>query len=409
VVLVDEAYIEFGGETFLPDLPRYPNVLVGRTFSKAYGLAGMRVGILIGQPQSLDAVRAVTLPFNINGVAMAATLAALEDKDFLPRYAAQVAESRTRLYDACRALGLPFWKSAANFVLVQVGDAVPLVVQALAARGVHVRDRSKDPTPRVHPHHGWHARPHRRRDRGAGIRVPPGDRDEPIDDAFTRETTETQIRGRWPSMAAAAYDIRTGIRFFDHMLELFTRHGGFDLTLKASGDLDVDQHHTVEDVGIAWANPLLNSSGRSQGHQPRRLLRDADGTRRSPSSPWILSGRPHAVVDLKVRVRMVGDLQTELVHDFFDGFGRRRAGQRAREGVVRPIQSSPHRGGVQGVCDERFRVACAKDKRPREDAAEHEGAAVIALVDYGAGNLTSVRKALSALGAEFTTPASADV
>jgi len=146
VVLVDEAYIEFGGQTFLPDLPRYPNVLIGRTFSKAYGLAGMRVGILIGQPQSLDAVRAVTLPFNINGVAMAATLAALEDREFLPRYAAQVAASRIRLYEACRSLGLPFWESAANFVLVQVGDAVPLVVQALAARGVHVRDRSKDAT-----------------------------------------------------------------------------------------------------------------------------------------------------------------------------------------------------------------------------------------------------------------------
>ena len=145
IVLVDEAYIEFGGQTFLPDVPRYPNVLIGRTFSKAYGLAGMRIGVVIGQPQSLDAVRAVTLPFNINGVAMAAALAALEDKDFLPRYAAQVTESRKRLYDACRALGLPYWESAANFVLVQVGDAVPIVVQALAARGVHVRDRSKDP------------------------------------------------------------------------------------------------------------------------------------------------------------------------------------------------------------------------------------------------------------------------
>jgi histidinol-phosphate aminotransferase len=145
VVLIDEAYIEFGGQSFLSELPRYPNVLIGRTFSKAYGLAGMRVGILIGQTQSLDAVRAVTLPFNINGVAIAATLAALEDAEFLPRYAAQVAASRTRLYDACRALGLTFWESAANFVLVQVGDAVPLVVQALAARGVHVRDRSKDP------------------------------------------------------------------------------------------------------------------------------------------------------------------------------------------------------------------------------------------------------------------------
>ncbi len=145
VVIVDEAYIEFGGATFLPELNRYPNVLVGRTFSKAYGLAGMRVGILIGQPQSLDAVRAVTLPFNINAVAIAATLAALDDHAFLPRYAAEVSESRERLYAACQRLGLEHWKSAANYVLVRVGDAAPLFVKALAARRIHVRDRSNDP------------------------------------------------------------------------------------------------------------------------------------------------------------------------------------------------------------------------------------------------------------------------
>jgi histidinol-phosphate aminotransferase len=146
VVLIDEAYIEFGGTTFLPHLSRFPNVLVGRTFSKAYGLAGMRVGIVIGQPPALDPVRAVTLPFNINAVARAATHAALEDREFLPRYAAQVRESRDRLYAACQRLGLKYWESAANFVLVQVGDPVQPFVDALAARGVHVRDRSKDPT-----------------------------------------------------------------------------------------------------------------------------------------------------------------------------------------------------------------------------------------------------------------------
>lgn len=146
IVLVDEAYIEFGGTSFLPDLARYPNVLVGRTFSKAYGLAGMRVGIVIGQPPALDPVRAVTLPFNINAVARAATQAALEDDEFLPRYAAQVRESRERLYATCRRLGLEHWESAANFVLVRVGDPVQPFVAALAAHDVHVRDRSKDPT-----------------------------------------------------------------------------------------------------------------------------------------------------------------------------------------------------------------------------------------------------------------------
>ena len=143
VVLIDEAYIEFGGTTFLHELPRFPNVLVGRTFSKAYGLAGLRVGVVIGQPQVLDPVRAVTLPFNINGVALAAIDAALSDREFLPRYEAEVRTSREKLYEACRRLGLQFWPSAANYVLVRVGETKPFV-DALAARRIHVRDRSKD-------------------------------------------------------------------------------------------------------------------------------------------------------------------------------------------------------------------------------------------------------------------------
>src|SRR6185436_3217558 len=131
--------------TFLPELGKYPNVLVGRTFSKAYGLAGMRVGVVIGQPPALDPVREVTLPFNINAVALAALEAALDDRDFLPRYAAQVHESRELLYGVCRRLGLPYWESAANYVLVRVGETGPFI-DALSARQIHVRDRSKDPT-----------------------------------------------------------------------------------------------------------------------------------------------------------------------------------------------------------------------------------------------------------------------
>ena len=145
VVLIDEAYIEFGGTTFLPELARFPNVLVGRTFSKAYGLAGMRVGVVIGQPPALDPVRSVTLPFNINGVALAAMHAALQDAEFLPRYAAQVRESRERLYAAFDRLGYQYWPSAANYVMVRVGETAP-IINALAARKIHVRDRSKDPT-----------------------------------------------------------------------------------------------------------------------------------------------------------------------------------------------------------------------------------------------------------------------
>jgi histidinol-phosphate aminotransferase len=144
IVLIDEAYIEFGGESFVPHVTQHANVLVGRTSSKAYGLAGMRVGIVIGQPAALQPVRDVTLPFNINVIALTAVQAALEDTDFLPRYAAEVAQSRELLYAACRRLGLQYWESAANYVLVRVGETAPFI-QALSARRIHVRDRSKDP------------------------------------------------------------------------------------------------------------------------------------------------------------------------------------------------------------------------------------------------------------------------
>jgi histidinol-phosphate aminotransferase len=145
IVLIDEAYIEFGGESFVPYVAQYPNVLVGRTFSKAYGLAGMRVGIVIGQAPALQPVRDVTLPFNINVIALTAVHAALEDTEFLPRYAAEVHESRELLYAACRRLGLQYWESAANYVLVRVGETTTPFIQALSARRIHVRDRSKDP------------------------------------------------------------------------------------------------------------------------------------------------------------------------------------------------------------------------------------------------------------------------
>lgn len=145
LVLVDEAYVEFGRTSFLPELPRHRNAVVGRTFSKAYGLAGMRIGCLVAHPDTLEPIRSVTPVLNLNVVAVTAVQAALRDREFLPRYAAEVRESRGRLYDVCTRLGLEHWPSAANFVLVRVGPRAGEVVSALAARGIHVRDRSKDP------------------------------------------------------------------------------------------------------------------------------------------------------------------------------------------------------------------------------------------------------------------------
>jgi imidazoleglycerol-phosphate dehydratase len=179
--------------------------------------------------------------------------------------------------------------------------------------------------------------------------------------AFDRQTTETQITGRLVIDGSGRYDVRTGIRFLDHMLELFARHGGFDLTLHATGDLDVDQHHTVEDVGIALGEAVLAALGDRKGiNRAGYFLMPMDETLGLAAVD--LSGRPHAVVDLKLRVRRVGDLQSELIHDFFGGFAQ---GARANVHVkvLYGRSSHHHVEAVFKAFARALRVACAKDAR----------------------------------------------
>jgi histidinol-phosphate aminotransferase len=145
LVFLDEAYHDFMGENFLHEALTYSNVLVGRTFSKAHGLAGMRIGAMIAPPAILEPIRYVMPLFNLNVVAVAALRAALTDRDFKPWYLAQVAESRQILYDTLDRVGLRYWKSAANFVLIDGGARLRELVDGLIARQVLVRDRSKDP------------------------------------------------------------------------------------------------------------------------------------------------------------------------------------------------------------------------------------------------------------------------
>ena len=179
--------------------------------------------------------------------------------------------------------------------------------------------------------------------------------------AFDRQTTETQIKGKLTLDGQGKYDVSTGIRFFDHMLELFTRHGGFDLTLHATGDLDVDQHHTVEDVGITLGEAVSKALGDRKGiNRAGYFLMPMDETLGLAAID--LSGRPHAVVDLKVKVRMVGDLQSELVHDFFDGFA---TGARANVHVkvLYGRSSHHHIEAVFKAFARALRVACTRDAR----------------------------------------------
>ena len=134
-----------------------------------------------------------------------------------------------------------------------------------------------------------------------------------------RKTTETDIRLRLNLDGQGEYSVSTGIRFLDHMLELFARHGGFDLDLKAHGDLEVDQHHTVEDVGIALGEVLLKALGTKKGiNRAGYFVMPMDETLALASVD--LSGRPYLALQAPVRARLVGDLQSELVEDFFQGF-----------------------------------------------------------------------------------------
>ena len=176
-----------------------------------------------------------------------------------------------------------------------------------------------------------------------------------------RRTKETTIEVRLSLEGRGRYAVQTGIRFLDHMLELVARHGGFDLTVNARGDLDVDQHHTVEDIGIAFGEAVSSALGSRRGiNRAGYFVMPMDESLGVAAID--LSGRAHAVVDLRLRVRRVGDLQAELVHDFFEGFAR---GARANVHLkVLYGRSSHHQVEALFKAFARaLRVACARDHR----------------------------------------------
>ena len=176
-----------------------------------------------------------------------------------------------------------------------------------------------------------------------------------------RNTTETRISLRLTIEGKGQYMVSTGIRFFDHMLELFTRHGAFDMELKCEGDLDVDQHHTVEDVGIALGEAFDRALGDKRGIlRAGYFIMPMDETLAIAAVD--LSGRAAYAVDTKVRTRYVGDLQTELVTDFFEGFAR---GARANVHVKTMYGRSNHHKieAIFKAFARALRVACSRDKQ----------------------------------------------
>ena len=189
--------------------------------------------------------------------------------------------------------------------------------------------------------------------------------------AIERNTKETRIKASLKIEGIGVYNISTGIRFFDHMLELFTKHGGFDLTLKCDGDLDVDQHHTIEDAGIVLGELFAKALGDRKGiNRAGYFVQTMDETLAVVALD--LGGRPALVYKDRVKVRMVGDLQTELVHDFFDGFVN-KAGANVHVKVLYG-RSNHHKIEAIFKCFARaMKYACSKDARLKDQLPSTKG------------------------------------
>ena len=189
--------------------------------------------------------------------------------------------------------------------------------------------------------------------------------------AIQRDTKETRIRGSLKIEGRGRYQVSTGIRFFDHMLELFAKHGGFDLKLDARGDLDVDQHHTVEDVGIVLGQLFAKALGERRGiNRAGYFVLPMDETLAVVALD--LGGRPALVYRDLVRVRLVGDLQTELVEDFFAGFVNHAAANlHAR---VLYGRSNHHKIEAVFKCFARaMKYACSTDRRLKDQLPSTKG------------------------------------
>jgi imidazoleglycerol-phosphate dehydratase len=186
-----------------------------------------------------------------------------------------------------------------------------------------------------------------------------------------RNTKETQISGTLRIEGTGQYDISTGIRFLDHMLELFSKHGAFDLTLHAKGDLDVDQHHTVEDVGIVLGDLFSKALGDRRGiNRAGYFVQPMDETLAVVAVD--LGGRPALVYDQQVNVVHVGDLQTELLEDFFSGFAN-HAGANLHAKVMYG-RSNHHKIEAIFKCFARaMRYACSTDERLKDQLPSTKG------------------------------------
>lgn len=336
-VVVDEAYIEFGGESTVPLLDAHPNLIVLRTFSKWAGMAGLRLGYAVTSPQIAGAMARLRPPYNVNAAVVVAALATLDDMPYVRAAIARIVAERERLHAALADMpGLHPLPSQANFILCRFdGRSGREVADALAAKGILARSFSdpsladavritvgrpeqndallailNSPFTILNSQFSIH-------NSDSAICNPQSAQFAPRHAEITRCTRETEVAVTLRLDGTGRYEIDTGLGFLDHMLAQIAAHGLFDLTVRARGDLEVDEHHTVEDVAIGLGQALDAALGDRRG-----IVRM--GHAYAPLDESLarvvvdLSGRPYAVVEAEFATPRIGAVGTDLIIHFLE-------------------------------------------------------------------------------------------
>ena len=388
-VVVDEAYVEYGGETVVPWLGECPNLVVLRTMSKAFGYAALRVGYAVAAPATAAVLEARRAPAPIAAPAARIAAAALRD----PRYdlAPELAE-RERVREALVAAGFDAPPVAGNFVWIRSEDdlGARLEQQGIIVRrfpeGIRVTLRRPTENDLF------------LRALGAEPGPPPG-----REATLIRTSTETALRITLSLDGSGRSHVATGIGFLDHLLTLLAFHAGFDLDCVAGGDLEVDEHHTVEDVLAAFGSALQQALGAREGvARYGSAVVPMDEARAMAAVDLVR--RPHAEISLAFTGERVGGLALSLLPHALERFTM-EAGCTVHVEVDRGRRPPCRRGRVQGPRP----GAAAGGRGRRRRHPLHQGHRVkVVLADYGAGNLRSVTSAFARAGAEASITTDAD-
>ena len=319
MLVVDEAYIDFSSEeSMLPYIKEYPNLIVLQTFSKAYGLAALRLGLAFADEVTMSLFANVKYPYNISLAAMEKAMSLLK-RDVASEVESVMAE-RSRMEKALAELPRvrKVWPSDANFLLVEVDDARGLYSELLDKQ-VIVRDRSKVPgcAGCLRITIGT------KEENDKVLAVVGGLKSESVmekrEAKVVRKTKETMIEVSVDLDRKGTDGISTGLNFLDHMIDQIVHHAGIYLTVKAKGDLHVDEHHTMEDVAIVLGEALIKALGDKRGIERYGFVLPMDES--SAMVLMDLGGRIEFVWDVDFKREFVGDVPTEMFKHFFRSLG----------------------------------------------------------------------------------------